>query len=186
MTDVFGLLKTRKLVLAIIASIMVSGCFADQANRIPAAQSDPAAKPDDAGDPALAAGLLQMQGRILRKVAGFGDIVPTPTSRYFMHPAVDRDAVMEFDVSNLSSLTLSPLIGALDAGCLADPDAGVVALSYAVDDAKPTRIVVDRSYDQLIAIDFAGSKKLTVVVNKANAVITCDWFGLGFMNVRAR
>lgn len=176
---------TGKVVLALVVAIIVAGCGPDQANRSLSAQPVAVSARTDVSQPALVAGLQAMQGRILRKVSGFTDIVPTATSRYFMHPGMDKDAVMEIDVSNLSSLTLSPRISELQEGCLGDAEAGVVEFTYAVDEDKPTRILVDRNYDKLLVIELAGSKRLAVAANNGNGVTTCDWFGLGFLNVRA-
>ena len=124
-----------------------------------------------------------MKARVLRTVDAYSKVEPTPTFRYFMHPNMEKDAAIEFDVSGLSSVTLSPRIGALDRTCMNDPKAGEVEMSYALDDATPTRITVDRNYDQLLIVKVGESKRLTVAVNQGNGVVTCDWFGLGLSHV---
>lgn len=124
-----------------------------------------------------------MKPRVLRTADAFSKIEPTSTFRYFMHPTIDQDAVIEFDVSGLSEITLSPRIAALDRNCLRDPTAGEVEFSYVLDTMTPTRLTVDRNFYQLLIIKVGDSRKLTVAVNQGNGVVTCDWFGLGLSNV---
>lgn len=173
-------------VLALLTISLAPGCGADQANRNPAALQASMAGPrqDNVSPQDLKSGLDSMQGRVLRSIGAYNEIAPSASFRYFMHPAMDKDAVMEFDVSTLSSLTLSPRISVLQGGCLADPQAGKVDVTYALDENRPVRFSVDRNYEELLEIVLDGSRKMTVAVNQGNGAITCDWFELGFLNVR--
>lgn len=135
---------------------------------------------------ALAEGLKVMQSRVKRTVDAYTKIVPGASSRYFIHPTLEQDGVMEFDVSGLSSLYLSPWMGEQTGVCLSDAGAGVVDLSYALDDKPPIHVVVDRYYGEMLLLELAGSTRLTIVVNHGNGVMACDGFEIGFLNVRER
>jgi len=172
--------------LALFMACTVSACGSDQANSSAPTEPDlppPPTKPDNVSPQDLSAGIEAMKTRVLRTVDAYNKVEPTPTFRYFLHPTIEKDAVIEFDVSGLSSVTLSPRIGPLDRSCMKDPKAGNVKMSYALDDATPTRFTVDRDYDQLLVVKVGESKRLTVVVNQGNGVVTCDWFGLGLSHV---
>lgn len=171
---------TKTALVLFIAGI-ISACGSDQSNRSIAAA--PPVEPDNVSPLELSAGIEAMKSRILRTEDAFSKVEPTTTFRYFMHPTIEKDALIEFDVSGLSSVTLSPRIGPLDKNCMKDPMAGEVEMSYALDDAAPTRFMVDRNYNQLLIVRIGESKRLTVAVDQGNGVVTCDWFGLGLSHV---
>jgi len=174
--------------LALFMASIISACGSDQANSGAPTESGlpaPPAKPDNVSSQDLSAGIEAMKTRVLRTVDALAKVERTRAFRYFMHPSMEKDAVIEFDVSGLSSVTLSPRVD-LDAKCMKDPNAGVVEMSYALDDATPTSVLVDRDYDQLLDIEVNQSKKLTVAVNQGNGTVTCDWFGLGVLNVQTQ
>jgi hypothetical protein len=137
--------------------------------------------------PELANGLKVMQGRVLRMADSYVEITPTATwTRYFVHPGPEKPTLIEFDVSGLSSLTLSPVIGKLSSDCLKDPAAGVVSMSYEVDGRRAVRLLVDRGYGDVHRVDLTGAKRMTFTVDQGNGVTTCDWLELGFFDVLAR
>ena len=174
---------TPALLMLFLAGL-VSACGPDQANRsMPAESRSLVAKPDNVSAQELSAGIEAMTSRILRTEDAFSKVEPTSTFRYFMHPTIQKDALIEFDVSGLSSVTLSPRIGPLDANCLQDPKAGEVEMAYTLDDATQARFTVDRNHDELIIVRVGETKRLTVTVNQGNDVVTCDWFGLGISHV---
>lgn len=161
---------------------LLAGCAPDQQSSPPQAEA-PAQKMDSANTQDLQAGLEAMTPRILMTVDAFSKVEPTRAHRYFMHPSVEKEAVIEFNIEGLAALTLSPRIGELSADCLADPLAGSVQMSWSLDDAPPTTLTIDRQYGDVISVDIGTSKKIRVEVGKGNDVVTCDWFGLGFLNV---
>jgi len=177
---------TLIMVLSLALAVTATGCAADQATRIAeeGGNRQSASGQGDVDPRLLQVGLTAIQGRVRRIVDGYSKIEPKADFRYFMHPTMARDAVMEFDVANLETLTFSPRIGTLDAACSKDHQAGEVEMSYALDAQNPVRLVVDRDFDQLVPIALNGAKSLTVMVNHGNGVTTCDWFGLGVLNVR--
>lgn len=108
-------------------------------------------------------------------------------ARLFMPPA-DHDAWIEFDVSGLDGIELSPRINKLSAECLAldKPDArvGVVGLTLSLD-GKPLRprLIVDRDYDKTLDLDVKGGHTFRIDVDKGNSVTWCDWFSVGFPKI---
>jgi len=187
------------LLIAPVASLLL-GCGADEASNPPVSSpgsppSPVSASTGEADIPSstpnapsvnaeeLQSGLKAMETRVLRTVDAYSKVEPTPTFRYFMHPTMDKDASIEFDISGLASVTLSPRIGDLSPECLSDPNAGVVQLSYALDGGSPVKMTVDRNYNQLLPLELTKSRTLKVEVNQGNDAATCDWFGLGIVNV---
>ena len=148
----------------------------------------PAPKVDAVNPADLAAGLALVQPHVVDTVDAYSKVEPLPTSRYFMHPLMDKDASMEVDVSGFKSVTLSPFIGDLStsAACYSDLAAGIVAMSYSLDGGAPTKVSVDRNYAETVVIDTSKANKLKIEVNAGNDAITCDWFSVGFLNVVAR
>lgn len=183
-----------------IAGLLL-GCGKDDAGRLPTTDVEaapaPAGAPEspapnskaDSANPAdLAAGLALVQPHVLSTVDAFSKVEALQTSRYSMHPLLDKDASMEIDVSGFASVTLSPMITDLSpsAECSADPAAGVVAMSYSLDGGAPAKVSVDRNYAEMVVIDTSKSSKLKIDVNAGNGTMTCDWFSVGFLNVAAR
>lgn len=145
-----------------------------------------ARRADQVSQPELANGLKVMQGRVLTMADAYVEITPTATgSRYFVHPGPEKPAIIEFDVSGLSSLTLSPTISKLNSDCLKDPAAGIVNMSYAVDGRRAARLLVSRDYRELHRVDLTGAQRMTFTVDQGNGVTTCDWLELGFFDVLA-
>lgn len=177
------LTRAYPLVMALICSTTV-GCGPDQATRLGGDSEVSRRRTDNVAPQLLRAGFSGMQRRVLRTVEAYSKIQPTAQFRYFMHPTMEKDAVIEFNVSGLAEVTLSPRISDLDPTCFSDPEAATVAMSYALDANAPTRVIVDRKYDHLIPIVLRGARSLTVSVNQGNGVITCDWFGLGVIDVK--
>jgi len=173
------------IALSLSLALTATGCAADQATRIAAegGNRQSASAPDNVDPELLRFGEAAMQGRVRSTVDAYSKIEATADFRYFMHPTMEKDAVMEFDVANLETITLSPRIGTLDDACSKDPAAGEVEITYALDTQAPVRLVVARDFDQLVPIALNGAERLTVVVNHGNGVTTCDWFGLGVVNV---
>lgn len=190
--------KTCAVLCALLMTLF-AGCDNDTGNAVPAHSQGPAsaatsvaagqpplAKIDAVQADALKAGVSAMQPRLIKAVDGFSKVEPLPSSRYFMHPAMDSDASLELNTDGLSSVTLSPYIGDLSSNsdCYKAPEAGVVRFSWALDSGPPNSIVVDRNYSKLIDIDVSKSKRLTLYSNKGNGTILCDWFSVGFLNVK--
>lgn len=164
------------LLLALPLSALLASCGVDGA----ASQVGEISTADD-----LRAGLEIMGRRVSRTEEAYGRIEPTPTFRFFMHPLNDKDALIEFDTVGLKSITLSPRMGDLTEECLRSFKAGVVRLTWSLDGGATSEVVVDRDYRALIPLDVSNSQRLLITVNNSNGVITCDWFGLGFVNVIA-
>ena len=151
-----------------------------------ACELNPSAKADSASQQELQSGVRAIESRIIGTVDALSKVEPTAEFRYFMHPLIGKEASIEIDTSALASMTLSPRISHLNAECLADPTAGIVQMSYAMDGATPSTVIVDRNYNELIPLDLRLSKRLKVSVNQGNEVVTCDWFGLGVLRVVPR
>lgn len=135
-------------------------------------------------DSNLAAGLKVMQPRLLSTEGGLGDVIVMPEHRFLMHPDLGRPSVATFDLSGLSSVTLSPKIKDLsaDADCLANADAGLVMLSWNAGPNASGTQQIDRNFDQLIELKLEGVDRLELQVDDGNGSITCDWFTIGFLN----
>lgn len=146
----------------------------------PVAQAPDSAKPED-----LKAGLEVMQPRATNSVDAYNKIEILPTSRYFMHPTMEKDASIEFDTTGLSSLTLAPYLGDLNANsdCMAAATAGVVEFSWSLDDGAPVKLTVDRTYTGSVPVEVGNASRLKLAVNQGNGEMSCDWFSVGFMNV---
>ena len=145
-----------------------------------------AAKVDHVPLTDLQAGLQTMLPRISAKEQAYNEIVPVANnSRLFMHPLIDKDAMVEFDTTGLTAVTLSPYIEDLSnsADCHNNPEAGTVAFTYAIDSGAPVKVAVDRNYKSLVTVDLTGASKLTVSVGKGNDSIACDWASIGFINI---
>jgi len=155
----------------------------------PAVESpaDQEVQPDSIDPEQLKAGLEVIKPRITGMNPALGEITVEPTNRYFMHPGEDKDATMEIDTKGLSSLVLSPVIGDLSSNkdC-APPAAGVVEFSWALDGHPPERVTVDRNYRSTIPVDTSTASVLWLEVGKGNGTPLCDWFSVGFFDVKTR
>ncbi|MBP6749006.1 MAG: hypothetical protein KA144_05155 [Xanthomonadaceae bacterium] len=142
--------------------------------------ADPIAQAD------LRAGLDAMTPRIVATVDAYQKIAAREDARLTMHPDADKNAVVEFDVDGLRSLTLSPYMGDFSSvpDCEGNPDAGVAQMRWSLDGGVAEAATVDRHYASTIAIEFKGAKRLKVEVDKGNNVHWCDWLGLGIANVQ--
>lgn len=127
-----------------------------------------------------------MKPRIVAQVDAFSKIAPTGSFRFFMHPDENKKASLEFDTKGLSSLELSPYIDDFSANkdCAGNPKAGVVKVTWYLDGAEQSHLTVDRNYNAVVPVKVAGSSRLKVVVDKGNDVTWCDWFSVGFLNVK--
>ncbi len=134
----------------------------------------------------LKAGLDAMLPRIVATMDGYEKVAPRVDSRISLHPDVDKNASVEFDLSGLNSLTLSPYIGDFSSvpDCDGSADAGLVRMRWSLDAGTPSEVMVDRNYASTILIDTLGAKRLKVEVDKGNDQIWCDWFGLGVAKVQ--
>jgi len=127
-----------------------------------------------------------MLPRVLSKVDAYKKIEPNEHSRFFMHPDENKNAIIEFNTKGLTSLTLSPYIEDFSANhdCSATPTAGVVQVTWSLDGGNKTHLTVDRTFNALVGLEVAKSSRLKVEVDKGNDVIWCDWFSLGFLDVK--
>jgi hypothetical protein len=134
----------------------------------------------------LKAGLATMQPRISSQVVAVGKIEPTPQGRMFMHPGEDKNGVLEFDTKGLTSLEMAPFIQDFNNNpdCMSSPSAGVVQLTWTVDNGKQNHVTVDRNYTGTIPVPLAKSSHLKLEVDKGNGTTLCDWFSVGFLNVK--
>ncbi|HEX7669835.1 MAG TPA: hypothetical protein VF395_09640, partial [Polyangiaceae bacterium] len=91
----------------------------------------------------------------------------------------------EFNTKGLTSLAIAPYIEDFTghADCLESPKAGIVRLTWSVDNGKKAQLMVDRTYNAVVNIDVAKSSRLKLEVDKGNDVTLCDWFSVGFVNV---
>jgi hypothetical protein len=143
--------------------------------------------PDTANPAALKAGMDAMQPRASNFVEAYSKIELLPTSRYFMHPTMEKVASVEFDVTGLASLKLSPYVGDLGQSpeCIS-PTAGVVRLSWSLGNAKPVELMVDRTYQGAVDVNIGNATRFKLAVDNGNDEITCDWFSVGFLDVVAK
>lgn len=141
---------------------------------------------DPFGENELKAGLNAMMPRIITTVDGYSAVVPRPDARFNLHPGEERNAIIEFDVSDLSTVTLSPLMGdfSSSADCMGTPEAGVARLRWSLDGGEPTAIMVDRAYSGSARIETLGANRLRIEVDKGNDQTWCDWVGLGVVKVQ--
>jgi len=170
--------------LAVAGCLMLAACAPDQATRLGLGKELRLQAPDKVAPEALQAGLTAMRGRVVRTDDAYAKIEPKPDGRYFMHPTMAKDAVIVFDVRGLHQVVLAPRILDIDRACARDPDAARVALRYQVDQNAPVTVDIDRNWDRTIPVALHGATELRAAVNHGNGVITCDWFGLGMINVR--
>jgi hypothetical protein len=145
------------------------------------------AKPADPVAPAdLQAGLDIMNPRIVTKVDAYQKIAAREDMRLTMHPDADKNAVVEFDVAGLRSLTLSPYMGDFSTvpDCEGNPEAGVAQMRWSLENGAGETVMVDRNYAATIDVDLKGAKRLKIEVDKGNGVHWCDWLGLGIARVQ--
>jgi hypothetical protein len=141
----------------------------------------------DSVDPAgLKAGLDAMVPRVLTKVDAYRKVEPNDHFRFFMHPDETKNASIEFNTKGLSSLSIAPYIEDFsgNASCMGNPEAGLVRLTWSLDGGEKTHLMVDRTYNSVMTLDVAKSSRLKLEVDKGNDVIHCDWFSVGFVNVK--
>lgn len=143
--------------------------------------------PDSIDPDQLKAGLEIIKPRVIRKIEALAPITVQPSSRYFMHPGEDKNASIEINTKGLASLVLSPVIEDLSKSedC-APPTAGVVEFVWALDGNEPKRVNVDRNYRSTIAVDIGTASVLWLEVSKGNGTPLCDWFSVGFLDVKTR
>lgn len=134
----------------------------------------------------LASGLAVMQPRLLSTDGGLGEIETLQNHRYLMHPALEQPAKAVFDITGLSSVTLSPLISdfSSDARCASDPEAGVISFAWDAGEGARGQVRIDRYYIETIEIDLRESQRLQLTVDAGNDTVVCDWFVIGFLDVR--
>lgn len=130
------------------------------------------------------ANLRWLLGRMLAQQVGQAPFRMEPDAQLFMHPADDRPATIDFDVTGLDSLELTPRINSLTEECAGfnEPgkEAGVVGLSILLD-GQPLlpRQLIDRSFQQSVPLAVEGGHDLRIEVDKGNEVPWCDWFSVG-------
>lgn len=130
------------------------------------------------------ANLSWMLGRMLAQQQGLAPFRIEPDAQLFMHPADDHPATIDFNVSGLDRLELTPHINGLNDECKGfnEPgkEAGVVGLSISLD-GKPlmSRQLIDRSFQQSVPLEVKGGHDLRIEVDKGNQVSWCDWFSVG-------
>lgn len=107
-----------------------------------------------------------------------------PDGRLFMHPAEERSAWVDVDVTGVTALDLVPRINTLSAECEAmdgpGKETGLVGLTVSID-GRPVRprFLVDRSYAGHVPVTVDGGHTLRIEVDKGNRVAACDWFSVG-------
>ena len=155
----------------------------------PVNTAPPAPPKADTVDPAgLKAGLGAMLPRVKAKVEALAEakVEPNEHARFYMHPGEEKTASIEFDTKGLSSLTMAPYIEdfSSNADCVRIPEAGIARLTWYLDGAKKGQLMVDRNYNGLMDLNVAKSSRLKLEVDKGNGVPLCDWFSVGFLNVK--
>jgi hypothetical protein len=130
------------------------------------------------------ANLRWLIGRMLAQQQGLAPFSIQPDAQLFMHPADDHPATVDFNVSGLDRLELTPHINSLSDECAGfnEPgkEAGVVGLSISLD-GQPLlpRQLIDRSFQQSVPLTVEGGHDLRIEVDKGNQVSWCDWFSVG-------
>ena len=125
-----------------------------------------------------------MYQRIVARQGGDLTLGISPAGYVFMPPAHDRTNWVEFDVTGLRTLTLTPRINPLNAWCKARTDTGVVGVRVSLDGALvQPRFIVDRNHVRPVVLDIGKSRRLRVEVDEGNGTPYCDWFALGFPSV---
>ena len=126
-----------------------------------------------------------MTPRIKTQVDGYAKIEPRARHRLFMHPDEKKNASIEFDVKGLTSLDLAPYMEDFSStDCAGNPEAGRVRLTWFLDGKKKGDLKVDESYGGTVNVALANSSRLKLEVDKENAYVWCDWFSVGFLNVK--
>lgn len=159
-----------------------------QSTAVPVAPDATAWRVDPSSEAELAAGLQAMRPLIVGSHDAYSKIEPKLKSRLFMHPDADKSASIEFDTSSLASLTLSPIMEDFSQAkeCVSSPEAGVVQITWTIDNGAPNRFMVDRKYSGNIDIDLKGGARLKIEADAGNKVPWCDWFSVGFTNVKLK
>ena len=194
------IMSTRIIVSGLLLSGAMVGCT-EPPSAVPEQSAQPApvsapagsalpppatAKVDPFSVEDLKAGLDAMMPRIVATIDGYSRVAPRVDSRISLHPDIDKNASIEFDLSGLNTLTLSPYIGDFSrvSDCEGSADAGVVRMRWSLDAGTPNEVMVDRNYAGTIVVDTLGAKRLKVEVDKGNDQIWCDWFGLGVVKIQ--
>ena len=148
----------------------------------------PPPKADTVDAAGLKAGLAAMLPRVVAKVEALAEakVEPNERARFYMHPAEEKIASIEFDTKGLSSLNMAPYIEDFRSSpeCVKSPEAGIARLTWYLDGAEQGQLTVDRNYNGLVDLNVANSSHLKLEVDKGNAVTWCDWFSVGFLNVK--
>lgn len=110
----------------------------------------------------------------------------TPGNKIFLHPTVEKDAWIDFDVDGIGSVELAPGIEKLNPECEANPSAGMVHVEVLLDGTPVEQRDVDRNYADKIGIKTNGAKSLRVEVDAGNGVAWCDWFAVGFSEIHIK
>lgn len=116
---------------------------------------------------------------------GYGNFGFRPGGQLRMAPGDDRDAWIDFDVTGVQRILVSPRVAPLGPDCqkLQTPahQIGVVKLSVALD-GKPlvAGLTVDSSFAKALPLDVTGGHTIRVSVSKAGDVSWCDRFSIGF------
>jgi hypothetical protein len=166
-----------------------SGAAAPPAEPAPAPSAPPppaiVAKVDAIEGATLKAGLDVMLPRVRTQVDAFTKIAPKENHRFFMHPDEAKNAVVEFEVKGLKSLSIAPYIEDFSGNppCVGNPAAGVVQLTWSLDGGEKHKVTIDRTYNAVIPVDVSKATRLKLEVDKGNDVTYCDWASVGFTNV---
>jgi phosphoglycerol transferase MdoB-like AlkP superfamily enzyme len=112
-------------------------------------------------------------------------LVVQPDAQLFMAPALDQDAWIDFDVTGLDTVELSPRIKKLTADCLKldtpELHVGLVGLNVFLDGKRlMPRLIVDRDFSRNLQLDVKGGHTLRLDVDVGNDNAWCDWFSVGF------
>lgn len=115
---------------------------------------------------------------------GFAPITVADDAQLFMHPADDHTASIDFEVSGIDTLVLTPRINPLSDECKAmnEPgkEGGVVGLTVMLDKVPVRqRFLVARTYAAKMPVAVNGHRHLRIEVDKGNSVSWCDWFSVG-------
>lgn len=134
------------------------------------------------------ANLRWMIGREKASQQGFSPFEVGDDAQLLMPPADDHTAWINFDVTGVATLELTPHINPLSGECKAmnEPGkvAGTVGLTVSLD-GKPVvpRFEIDRFYHDNLSVPVNGGHILRIEVDKGNEVSWCDWFSVGFNRI---